>query len=437
MALTPRKKTLLWIIGIPVLAGILAVSLYQIPFIHEKLSWRIDELRTRIKYALNPPEEAVFLPEQQNELATIVQETLSALTPEATSTPETSTPEPPTPTPTLQPLPESVILEGVQYEDQHNRWNYCGPSNLSMSLTFWGWDGNRDIVGEYVKPSDKDKNVLPSEMEEFVRTQTFLNMLIRQGGDIQVLKQLLAAGFPVLVEKGYYEVDYTGTLGWLGHYQYVTGYDDSIDSLLVQDTYITDGQNHWTTYDEFLDGWISFNYIFMVVYPAEQLEALNTALGPWIDASWAAQHGLDTATTQTQSETGLNEFFAWFNVGTSHVALQQYVDAAYAYDQAFAVYAAMQVDDVSRPYRIMWYQTGPYWAYYYSGRYTDVINLANTTLLETVSEPVLEESFYWRGLAYEGLGDLDQAVYDWQVALELHPDWDPARFQLERVGAYP
>ncbi len=50
-----------------------------------------------------------------------------------------------------------------------------------------------------------------------------------------------------------------------------------------------------------------------------------------------------------------------------------------------------------RPYRMMWYQTGPYKAYYYSNRFADVINLADTTLNETISEPVLEESLYWRG----------------------------------------
>ncbi len=435
-----RKRNLLWLLMIPVLAGILAFGLYHVPFIHDRMAWRVDELQTRIKYALNPPEEALFLPEQQEQLATVVQQTLTALTPDAPDAVDaTETPTLPsaTPTSTPEPLPAAITLDGVRYEDQHNRWNYCGPANLSMALTYWGWDGNRDVVGTYVKPSDKDKNVLPSEMEDFVRTQTPLNMLIRQGGTIELLQRLMAAGFPVLVEKGYYEVDYTGTLGWLGHYQFVTGYDTAIDSLLVQDTYIKDGKDHLMTHDEFLEGWISFNYLFMVAYPPELESELLETLGPWADPGWAAQHALDTALVQTQSETGLNEFFAWFNLGTSHVALQQYVDAAFAYDQAFSVYANLQQDDVMRPYRIMWYQTGPYWAYYYSGRYSDVINLANTTLLETISEPVLEESFYWRGLAYEGLGNMDQAVSDWRTALQLHPDWDPARYQLERVGAYP
>lgn len=436
MSISPRKRLLLWIAAVPVLAALLAYGLYRIPFIHERMAWRVDELRTRLVYAINPPEEALFVPEQQEELATVVQQTLEALTPDATSPPAASTPMPVTPTPTLEPLPPAVTLEGVKYENQHNRWNYCGPANLSMALNYWGWDGDRDVVGAYVKPSDKDKNVLPSEMEEFVRTQTPYSMLIRQGGTIEMLQRLLAAGYPVLVEKGYYEVDYTGTLGWLGHYQFVTGYDNSIDSLLVQDTYIEGGKDHLTTYDEFLEGWISFNYIFMVVYPPEQEPAVLDALGPWADPDWAAQHALETALAETQSEAGLNEFFAWFNQGTSHVALRQYVDAAFAYDQAFVTYASLQQDDVMRPYRIMWYQTGPFWAYYYSGRYSDVINLANTTLLETISEPVLEESFYWRGLAHEGLGNMDQAISDWQTALQLHPDWDPATYQLIRVGAW-
>ncbi len=85
---------------------------------------------------------------------------------------------------------------------------------------------------------------------------------------------------------------------------------------------------------------------------------------------------------------------------------------------------------------MLWYQTGPYWAYYYSARYEDVEQLANNTLFATISEPVLEESFYWRGLAREALGDLEGAIFDWWVCLDLHPGWDPAIYQLQRVGAF-
>jgi tetratricopeptide (TPR) repeat protein len=91
-------------------------------------------------------------------------------------------------------------------------------------------------------------------------------------------------------------------------------------------------------------------------------------------------------------------------------------------------------DDEMRPYRIVWYQTWPYWAYYYTGRYQDVINLADTTLNDTISEPVLEESFYWRGLAREAVGDLQGAVDDFRQSVNLNPNFGPGWDQLARLG---
>ena len=137
------------------------------------------------------------------------------LTPKATSTPKAG----PTPTPTITstPLPASVILPGVIYVDQHKRWNYCGPANLTMALNFWGWKGNRDDVAKVVKPGSgdikknfierglPDKNVMPYELVDFVNENTEYRALSRHGGDENLIKRLIAAGFPVVVEKGYYE----------------------------------------------------------------------------------------------------------------------------------------------------------------------------------------------------------------------------------------
>ena len=433
-----NRVILILAIGIP-LACLLSIVFYNLPPVHDRLGWRVDELRTRIKYALNPPEEAVFVPQaqtSQTQLATPAVRIITA-TPTITPTPPgpTDTPTPsPTPTVSPTPLPEAVVLSGVKYEDQHQRWNYCGPANLSMALTFWGWDGDRDVVGEYVKPEDKDKNVMPYELQDFVETQTEgMTALTRNGGDIEVIKSLIAAGFPVLTEKGYYERDYTGKLGWMGHYQFINGYDDARQAFTVQDTYIKGGKDHRLPYDELIEGWRSFNYLFMVVYPVERGEEVQRLLGPWADPVWANNHALEKAQTEAESLTGIDQFFAWFNQGTSHTNLQQYPDAAAAYDQAFALYNNL-TDDFQRPYRIMWYQTWPYWAYYYSGRYQDVINLANTTLIDTISEPVLEESFYWRALAREALGDTQGAIDDLREAVRLNPNFGAGWEQLNRLG---
>jgi len=85
----------------------------------------------------------------------------------------------------------------------------------------------------------------------------------------------------------------------------------------------------------------------------------------------------------------------------------------------------------------MWYQTGPYWAYFYSGRFQDVINLANTTLLETISDPTLEESIYWRGKAYLAQGLTNEAIADFRETIRLNPNFSPGWYELDQLGVGP
>lgn len=426
----------IWILPISIL---LAIGIYYLPPVHSRLSWQFNDLRTRLVYFFNPPDEALFQPEQQIDfesvLATTRAEYAQTLTPEAIVTLEPG----PTPIPTVTPtpLPAAVILEDIKYEDQRNRWNYCGPANFSMALTYWGWNGDRDVIGKALKPSDKDKNVMPYELQDFITANLpDMSSVMRYGGDIDALKRLISAGFPVVAEKGYYERDYTGKMGWMGHYQFVTGYDDTKGVLIVQDTYL-DGPDFQISYDDFTEGWRSFNYVFVVVYPVERESEVLKLLGPLADADDAARLSLERAQAEGQSLSGTDQFFAWFNVGTSHVSLRQYGDASYAYDYAFQLYGGLSGDDSVRPYRMMWYQTGPYFSYYYSNRFSDVINLATTTLEDTISEPVLEESLIWRGRAYYMAGETQKAIDDYRAALKVHPNWLPAAQALQDLGVQP
>jgi hypothetical protein len=438
-----RRFNRFWAIPIAV---VLLIGLYFVPPVHSRLAWRLDSLRTQIRYMIKPPDEAVFLPTQQSAIQTVVSGTMYAalLTPSATA--EMSTPQPgPTlePTITTTPLPATVMLNGIKYEHQHGRLNYCGPANFSMALTFWGWNGNRDVIGKAVKPSDKDKNVMPYELQDYITDNVpGMTSVIRYGGDVEMLKRLVSAGFPVVVEKGIYEVDINGKYSWMGHYAFVTGYDDTTQEIIYQDTYQPEpeknpGPNRHIAYSKFIDGWRAFDYIFVVVYPTTKENDVMTLLGPLADDEQAARHALAVATTESQTLTDLDRFFAWFNAGTSHVALFEYADAAVAYDYAFNLYAELDPNDSIRPYRMMWYQTGPYKAYYYSSRFADVINLADTTLHDTIAEPVLEESLYWRGRAYYMAGKTDPAVKDYRAALKVHPNWAPATQALQDLGLQP
>jgi tetratricopeptide (TPR) repeat protein len=310
-------------------------------------------------------------------------------------------------------------------------------------LTYWGWNGNRDVVGKAVKPSDKDKNVMPYELQDFIADNVAgMTSVVRYGGDIDMLKRMVSAGFPVIVEKGIYEVDVNGKYGWMGHYAFVTGYDDTTQEIIYQDTYQPEpktnpGPNRHIKDSTFIEGWRAFDYVFIVVYPADRQNEVMSLLGPLADENLAARHALSVAQAETQTLTDIDQYFAWFNVGTSHVMLFEYADAALAYDYAFNLYANLNVEDSVRPYRMMWYQTGPYKAYYYSNRFSDVINLADTTLNDTIAEPVLEESLYWRGQAYYMAGKTDLAVKDYREALKVHPKWIVATQALQDLGMQP
>ena len=426
-----RKRTTRLGIGLALLALLILTGALasKLPVFQETFGWRISQLRASIKYALSPPGEAAFTPDPT--LAAMVQSTLDAFTPTAT---HTATPGPtltPTPTPTVTieptPLPESVKLSGIRHEYQ--KWNNCGPANLSMALSYWGWDGTQRPIADFVKPNPRDKNVMPYELASFVEEGTSLDVLVRVGGDLDLLKRLIAAGFPVLIEKGF---EGPGFDGWMGHYEVVSGYDDTRQRVTVQDSYIMPDLP--VSYADLESYWRQFNYTFILIYPPEREAEVLALLGPLADETQSYQYAAELASTEIFQLSDRDLFFAWFNRGTNLRQQQDYGGAALAYDEAFKIDAVMAYNDPEhRPWRILWYETGPYWAYYYTGRYYDVLNLANFTI-ENMSEPAVEESFYWRGLAREALGDLDGAIADFERALKWHPEWDPALSQLRRLG---
>lgn len=423
-------KTILLGLGLIVL---LTALIFQIPAVKEFANWKIAELRTSIRYALSPPEEAVFAPNPT--LAAMVNETLAAYTPvvrpanPATSTPEVIlTPVPTfTPGPTFTPIPQQVLLTGIRHEYQ--KFNNCGPATLAMTLSYWGWKGDQRDTAAFLKPIAKDRNVMPYEIVNYVEQKTELRALVRVGGTIAILKELIAAGIPVMVEKGLDDEKQ----GWMGHYQLLAGYDDGRQLFNAYDSFrgdFGDGKTLLVTYATIEEYWRHFNNTFLVFYPANQEEDVAAILGSQRDETTNLLSAAEGSSLDILTLNGRDLFFAWYNRGSNLRLLSDYAGAAQAFDEAFNVYAKLDKND--RPWRILWYQTGPYFAYYFTGRYYDVLNLADQTL-EVVDN--LEESYYWRGLAKEALGDRDGALADLRASLEVHPDFEPSLFQLERINS--
>jgi tetratricopeptide (TPR) repeat protein len=180
--------------------------------------------------------------------------------------------------------------------------------------------------------------------------------------------------------------------------------------------------------------WPHFNWTFILIYPPDREAEVMGLLGPLADEQTNFQVAARAASDRIYQTQGQDQFFAWFDRGSSLVLLRDYQGAAEAYDNAFQIYAGL--DPSTRPWRIMWYQTGPYFAYFYTDRYYDVINLATQTL-SNMSEPVLEESYYWRALARNALGDRAGALQDLHASLQEHPGFAPAVSQLDALTAAP
>ncbi len=321
-----QKKYLIVAITLPVLC-LLAVLVYFLPPVHDRLGPRLDEWKLRVAYELNPPEQQVFVPQANATALPATPTPLASATPSpaVTDTPSgpTSTPEPsPTPTTAATPLPEKVQLEGVRYEDQHGRWNYCAPSTLSMALSFWGFEGNRDTVGPVIKPNSKDKNVMPYEMVDYTINDAGLGAILRSGGDIETLKRFIAAGFPVLVEKGVYFRDISGIVSWMGHYEVFDGYDDAGQVFNGQDAFI--GPDQQVPYEEVIKSWRAFNNIYMVIYPPEREAEIMAILGDDADETANMQRAAQKASEDIYQTSGIDQYFAWFNRGSSLTQLQDY-----------------------------------------------------------------------------------------------------------------
>jgi hypothetical protein len=378
------RALMTFLIVFAVLALMLAI--YFLPPVHDRLSWRVASLRARVFYFFNPPGDVVFSPGQQEEMGAIVTLTLTAMAPQATAILEPSiTPTiliSPTPTetqtPTITPtaIPTAVILTGVRHEYQ--KMNNCGPATLAMALSYWGWAGNQDVTRPWLRPHPDDRNVMPGEMVTAVKVHTGLDALMRWGGDDEIIKQFIAAGFPVIIERDMGDV--RPNEDWTGHYGVITGYDDGLGRFILQDSYIS--SDYPLPYQDHYRYWRAFNHVYVVIYPPERESEVLAILGPHADETYNNQHAAEKAQEAIAALEGRDLFFAWFNLGTSLVNLGDYVGAAQAYDHAYDV-VYPTIPSPARPWRLTWYLTGPYMAYYYTDRYQDVIDLATFTIVNT------------------------------------------------------
>ena len=342
--------------------------------------------------------------------------------PPASSTPTVTA----APSPTPIPIPPSARLTGVQHKFQ--TWNNCGPATLAMALSYFDLHRTQDQTAAVLKPDPEDRNVTPEEMASYVRNETEFEALSRTNGDLTTVLRLLSEGMPVIIELG---IDPPGEYAWMewyGHYLLLVAYDDQQEAVWVYDSWFgtsevpgenADDEGREISYEELDSYWRHFNRSYIVLYRPEQEQFVSDIIGEDMDDEKMWQNAQQVVLAELNEEP--ENAFLWFNLGTVYNALEEYERAASAFDQARSI---------GLPWRMLWYQFGPYEAYYQTGRYDDVILLADVTLQD---RPYFEESYYYKALAQIELGEVDEAQRNLRRAVDFNPNFQPAAEALREL----
>jgi tetratricopeptide (TPR) repeat protein len=312
-----------------------------------------------------------------------------------------------TPAPIHQPALDSTALTGFRHEWQ--TWNNCGPATLSMALSYFGSTLDQADVADLLRPNREDKNVSPHELVEFARRQGYYAVM-GVSGTPDLLRLFLSNGLAVIIETWHIPEPDNG----MGHYRLLTGYEDAAQRWIGHDSYDranpvnADGpyQGIYLPYSETGELWDVFNRVFVVIYTQAEAPIVESILGERMDDTIMRQQALLQSQIEIQLEP--ENAFAWFNLGSNLTALGHYEDAALAYDQA---------RQLGLPWRMLWYQFGPFEAYHAVGRYDEVISLADATLRRVED---VEELYYWKGRAFLAQGHVDLARRSFARAVELN-----------------
>jgi tetratricopeptide (TPR) repeat protein len=411
----PNPKTIA-ILGLAL--ALLTMAAFQYPPIQQRAALRLDLARTYLRgviYPAGPVPTPLAYPS----------DTPAPPTPTPTTQPSPTPTQPgptATPIPTPTPIPASVSLEPPLWEKQDI--NNCGPASLALYLRYYGWEGDQFTISDLLKPLREDRNVNVEELVYYVRTRAgWLNAEFRVGGDLELLKQFVAAGIPVLIEESFdVETPYWPNDDlWAAHYYLVTGYDDASRTFTGQDSY--HGPDQAISYDTLDEQWKIFNRVYILVYPPAQEETVKSILGDHWDVRTNRQHALDIA--QAEIDADPEDAFAWFNLGTNLVYFESYTEAANAYDQA---------RNLGLPQRMLRYQFGPFFAYFHTFRTDDLLALTEYALQRT---PNSEEALLWRGWGRYRAGDRAGALQDFNAALEANPYYQDAQYAINFVSANP
>ncbi len=297
-----------------------------------------------------------------------------------------------------------AVLPAAKWVPQS--FNNCGPATTAMVLQYFGFNVSQEETKAHLRTSADDKNVFTYEISDYLRKDYGIESKIFYGGNLQLIKKLIANGFYIVVE------DFLHPNDDIGHDLILRGFDDEQGVLIADDSYF--GVNITYPYTQFINGqWKPFNYEYMPVYKAGSEPLLSAIVGPAMDTTIMYKD----AATKARSEiaTNANDMYAWFNLGSNLYGLKDYVGAKAAFEKSRSI---------GWPMRMLWYQIESIYTYNALHEYQNAIDFSNLALIgnDSFAEPHLEKA-----IAYKGLGNISAARDEANKALLYYPNFKKAQ----------
>jgi tetratricopeptide (TPR) repeat protein len=315
-------------------------------------------------------------------------------------------------------LPTKVLLNDNYYVGQ--TFNNCGPAALSMDLSFYGVDVSQEALAAILRPDNNDtgkgdeKSTPPEDIAAQAEQYDGLVAYYRPAGNIELLKKLVAAGFPVIVRTLYMPTDQ------VAHYRVIKGYDDTTGDIIDEDGF--QGPNVHYTYNQFLSLWKYYNYEYIVLAtPAKQAE-LESILGSEVGSQSAWQLAAQNAQADIKYDS--SDVLATFNLSVADYYLGNYTESVQEFETA-------QSSGLLPP-DALWYQIEPIESYYELGEYDKVFSLSQSVFDQ--GDIAVPELYVLRGESYEKEGNTAAAKTQFELALQYNKNLQSAKDALTALG---
>lgn len=311
----------------------------------------------------------------------------------------------------VKPIAETVYLENIRHEYQG--WNNCGPTTTGMYLSYFGISALQSVTAPVLKPNPRDVNVSPDQVVNYARSQG-LEALVRRNGNRDTIMWFLSNGFPVMAEM------WLPDDGGMGHYRLATGFNRQRGTVTFDDSLL--GPDQRWTWDQWEGRWGEFNTsrIYIIFYRPEQTPLVRALLGPdadeeqmWLRAEAGARSNLELFS---------NDGRVWFSLGDALLNQGRTEEALDAYERAYSL---------GLPWRYYWYQFGHFEALAKLGRWQRLLELTRPVVARA---PMHEEMYYYQGVAYKGLGNVEAARQAFTQALANNKNFSRAQASLQALN---